>query len=210
MLKHNQQFKNRRNFFMKSLELEKVSREYLEDLRNNAGTNGFNFKAYVTAIANNQARKSHESWCVKKREAGYTFGEKVDDEKKTTNLLVDFDELPEEYKQANIDNAVATVELMMASGVFAGYPLDEAGKEDMIKSMAKSLHDKWVITKMNQGYVYGEKRNDDPEKGQRTHRDMLPFETLMKVYPEDVEYDCDTAAGMINDMIASGMILVAA
>ncbi len=193
---------------MANVELRVISDRYLEELSKRACEEVFNLRAYVQAIASNQARKSHEAWCKKKREAGYVYGEVVDDELKTTNLLVDFDELPEEYKKANIDNAVATVELMMASGVFAGYPLSDEGKETMVLSMAKALHDKWVVTKMNQGYRYGEKRNDNPEMGEKTHRDMLPFEVLQEVYPDDVEYDCDTARGMINDMIASGMILV--
>lgn len=186
-----------------------ISAEYLQKLQQDGITsNVFDFKAYARAIAENQARKSHEAWCEKKRADGYVYGEEVDDVKKTTNLLVPFEKLPDHYKQANIENAVATVELLMNAGCFVGELTTTEEREKLVKNMAETLHDKWVVGKMKAGYIFGEIRNDDPKKGQLTHRDMLPFDVLLEVYPEDAAYDVDTAKGILDGFIEDGYVVV--
>ena len=77
-----------------------------------------------------------------------------------------------------------------------------------MKNMAETLHDKWVVGKMKAGYIFGEIRNDDPKKGQLTHRDMLPFDVLLEVYPEDAAYDVDTAKGILDGFIEDGYVVV--
>ncbi len=71
-------------------------------------------------------------------------------------------------------------------------PLDtadvELGEEleELIEQMAKNVHEVWAQTRMNQGWVYGEERND----ALKHHPCLVAYEEL----PEsEREYDRNTA-----------------
>lgn len=61
-------------------------------------------------IAEQQARASHEGWMKGKKKQGYVYGPVVNDNPKngplTNPMMVPYDELDEETKQANIANKV--------------------------------------------------------------------------------------------------------
>lgn len=187
-------------------QLRTISDQYLMRLAKGE-ENVVDFKIYMQVIAQKQAEKSHEAWCERKRADGYIYGKEIDDEKKTTNLLVPFEELPDHYKEANIKNAMATLEIMFSKGYVVGTVVTDAERELMIAQMAEELHNRWVMNKMEAGYRFGLKRNDDKTKGELTHRDMLPMAELLEMFPDDAEYDYDTARGIIDDMMASGMVI---
>ena len=144
------------------------------------------------------AKKNHEAWCEGKRAAGYVYGETVDDKAKTTNLLVDFDALPQADKDMNIRNAKKTISLIFEAGFEIHRIATSQERDALIKSMATALHDEWVLGKLQKGYTFGPNRNDDPTKGPLTHRDMLPFYLLEQMYPDDASYDVKTATGIVE------------
>ena len=58
--------------------------------------------------------------------------------------------------------------------------------ETLIEKMAKNVHEVWAQTRMNQGWVYGEERND----ALKHHPCLVAYEEL----PEsEREYDRNTA-----------------
>ena len=154
------------------------------------------------SVIDGMARANHEAWCAGKRADGYVYGETTDDAAKTHCLLIDFDELPESVKADNVGNAKQSISLIVSVGCTISdgpdaIPATEeqiAAKVDLI---VEALHDDWAASKARKGYTYAETRNDDPEKGPLTHRDMLPFALLMELHPEDADYDRQTALGAI-------------
>ena len=56
----------------------------------------------------------------------------------------------------------------------------------LIEEMAKNVHEVWAQNRMNQGWTYGEKRDDILKK----HPCLIPYENLSE---EEKEYDRNTA-----------------
>ena len=77
--------------------LEAVSRDYLQMLLNGEFSDKFDFETYMQIIAKSYAKKNHEMWCKKKREDGYVYGDREDDEKKTSNCPYSFDTVAEKF-----------------------------------------------------------------------------------------------------------------
>ncbi len=189
--------------------LEAVSKYYLQQmLLNGEVENKFDYDTYIHVIAKSHARRQHEAWCKNMFKRGYVYGEQEDDENKTSNLLVDFNDLPDNYKQSKIDNAKAVLEVSMQCGYAIGIPTNGQEKEKLISLFAESIHDKWVMSKIREGYSYGEIQNDIPENGPLTHRAMIPFKDLLVYYPEDAEQRLNTAKSVINGMLNNGYFLV--
>ena len=62
------------------------------------------------------AENVHEIWALGRIEGGWTYGEKRDDEKKTTPCLVPYCELSEEEKEYDRNTAFETLKLILALG----------------------------------------------------------------------------------------------
>lgn len=69
-------------------------------------------KALTEKIASNV----HDVWAVGRLSEGWTYGEKKDPEKKTTPLLVPYDQLPESEKDYDRNTATETLKLIMKMG----------------------------------------------------------------------------------------------
>lgn len=188
--------------------LEAVSRDYLQTLLNGEVENKFDFETYINIIAKSYAKKNHEVWCKKKQEDGYVYGDREDDEQKTSNLLVDFNDLPDHDKKSRIDSAKAVLEVFMQCGYAIGIPTHEQERENLIFLIAESIHNKWVIEKIGKGYSYGEIQNDSPEKGPLTHRDMIPFKVVLECYPEDAKIYLQTAENVVDGILRNEYHLV--
>lgn len=67
------------------------------------------------ALAGATPKELHESWCAKKREDGWTFGETKDAEAKTHPCLIDYEDLPPEQK---IKDALFSAVVQTISGHF--------------------------------------------------------------------------------------------
>ena len=62
------------------------------------------------------AENVHEIWAAGRISEGWTYGEKRDDEKKTTPCLVPYSELSEPEKEYDRNTAISTLKLIVALG----------------------------------------------------------------------------------------------
>ena len=61
----------------------------------------------------------------------------------------------------------------------------------LIEQMAKNVHEVWAQSRMDQGWTYGEERND----ALKHHPCLIPYEELPEV---EKAYDRDTAVSTLN------------
>lgn len=61
----------------------------------------------------------------------------------------------------------------------------------LIEAMAKNVHEVWAQSRMEQGWTYGEERNDVLKH----HPCLIPYEELPEV---EKAYDRDTALGTLK------------
>ena len=83
-------------------------------------------------------------------------------------------------------------------------PLKSLSKRDLCRAIARQIHDNWVMIQVQNGFVWG----PETDKANKIHRDLLDFDTLEMMYPEDVSYDMETAEGLLNSMWEAGFVLV--
>lgn len=62
------------------------------------------------------AENVHEVWARGRMEEGWTYGEFKDPEKKTTPLLIPYDELPDSEKDYDRNTAMETLRLIVKMG----------------------------------------------------------------------------------------------
>ena len=62
------------------------------------------------------AENVHENWAVGRMSEGWTYGEKRDDDKKTTPCLVPYSELSDSEKEYDRNTAIQTIKLIVALG----------------------------------------------------------------------------------------------
>ena len=62
------------------------------------------------------AENVHETWAEARVAAGWKYGEKRDDDNKTTPCLVPYDELSDEEKEYDRSTAIQTLKLIVALG----------------------------------------------------------------------------------------------
>ena len=82
-------------------------------------------------------------------------------------------------------------------------PIDTTGVElpkeleQLVEQMSKNVHEVWSETRIQQGWTYGEQRNDDL----KTHPCLVPYEDL----PEgEKEYDRNTCIGTLKLILKLG------
>ena len=63
--------------------------------------------------------------------------------------------------------------------------------DELVEKIAKNVHDVWAQSRMEQGWTYGEERNDTL----KTHPCLVPYEELPEV---EKEYDRSTALGTLK------------
>ncbi len=69
--------------------------------------------------------------------------------------------------------------------------------EQLVEQMSKNVHEVWAETRINQGWMYGEQRNDEL----KTHPCLIPYEEL----PEsEKEYDRNTSIGTLKLIMKLG------
>lgn len=62
------------------------------------------------------AENTHDVWAVGRIAQGWTYGEKRDDDKKTTPCLVPYSELLESEKEYDRNTAMETIKVMLKMG----------------------------------------------------------------------------------------------
>lgn len=69
--------------------------------------------------------------------------------------------------------------------------------EELVERLARNNHDHWARKRIEEGWRYGARRNDD----EKEHPDLLPYEQL----PEsEKEYDRKTVVEALKAIIALG------
>ena len=63
--------------------------------------------------------------------------------------------------------------------------------DDLIEAIAENSHDIWARQRMDDGWTYGEKRDDEHKK----HPDLVPYSDLLE---KEKEYDRITARGILQ------------
>lgn len=66
-----------------------------------------------------------------------------------------------------------------------------SGELNILKAMAKNVHEVWAESRISQGWTYGPERND----ALKTHPCLVPYEDLPEV---EKAYDRDTAVGTLK------------
>ncbi len=69
--------------------------------------------------------------------------------------------------------------------------------EQLVEHMSKNVHEVWAETRIRQGWIYGEQRNDEL----KTHPCLIPYEELPE---EEKEYDRNTSIGTLKLIIKLG------
>lgn len=79
-------------------------------------TSGIELPKEITELTEKIAENVHENWAVERIADGWIYGEKRDDEKKTTPCLVPYDELPEREKDFDRITAMQSIKTILALG----------------------------------------------------------------------------------------------
>lgn len=69
--------------------------------------------------------------------------------------------------------------------------------ELLVEKMSENFHEVWAETRINQGWTYGEQRNDE----QKTHPCLVPYKDLPE---EEKEYDRNTSIGTLKLIMKLG------
>jgi ryanodine receptor 2 len=91
----------------------------------------------------------------------------------------------------------------MKKKTYTPQPIDTTGVElpeeleVLVEHMSKNVHEVWSETRIQQGWTYGEQRNDEL----KTHPCLVPYEEL----PEsEKEYDRNTSIGTLKLIMKLG------
>lgn len=63
--------------------------------------------------------------------------------------------------------------------------------DKLVEKIAKNVHEVWAQSRMEQGWTYGEERNDELKH----HPCLVPYEDLPEI---EKDYDRDTALGTLK------------
>ena len=86
---------------------------------------------------------------------------------------------------------------------YTPHPIDTKGVElqkeltALAEDIAKNVHEVWSAGRINDGWTYGEKRNDTEKK----HPCLVPYEELSE---EEKEYDRNTSVETIKLILKLG------
>ena len=91
----------------------------------------------------------------------------------------------------------------MKQETYTPQPIDTTGIElpeelkTLVEKMSKNVHEVWSETRIQQGWTYGEQRNDEL----KTHPCLVPYEEL----PEsEKEYDRNSSIGTLKLIMKLG------
>ena len=141
----------------------------------------------VKGLMRTLAQRSHDDWCKAKRDSGWIYGEKRDNENKIHPDLVSFDELGEGGKKYNLEASAETLKVILALGYQMHKKRDrrqsfvartmQSTKVDFDKlsdMLAANTHQKWAKDKMEAGWVFGSKMDAEAKH----HTLLVPYAEL--------------------------------
>ena len=68
---------------------------------------------------------------------------------------------------------------------------------ELVEEMSRNVHEVWSKSRMEQGWTWGEKRDDEL----KTHPDLVPYDELTE---EEKQYDRDTSMQTIKLILKLG------
>ena len=71
----------------------------------------------------------------------------------------------------------------------------------LVEEIAENVHDTWAQGRMNDGWTYGPRRNDEKKE----HPCLVPYGELPEL---EKQYDRDTAISSIKMIIACGFTII--
>lgn len=72
---------------------------------------------------------------------------------------------------------------------------------ELVEAMAENIHEVWALNRINQGWSYGQKRNDSLKQ----HPCLIPYQELSN---EEKLYDRDSAVETLKLIIKLGFKIV--
>lgn len=91
----------------------------------------------------------------------------------------------------------------MKTKTYTPQPIDTTGVElpeeikGLVEQLSKNVHEVWSETRMSQGWIYGEQRNDEL----KTHPCLISYEELPE---EEKEYDRNTSISTLKLILKLG------
>jgi ryanodine receptor 2 len=95
----------------------------------------------------------------------------------------------------------------MTNQIYTPQPVDtndiklSSELEPLVEQMAKNVHEVWAETRIQQGWKYGERRDDEL----KTHPCLVPYEELPE---EEKTYDRNTAIGTLKLIMKLGFKII--
>jgi voltage-gated potassium channel Kch len=154
------------------------------------------FNSTLEAIS----RAIHEEYLLKEVEKGNPIG--------SSPILVDWDCLPEEYKDMNREQADSIAAKLSAIGCGIA-PWSDYGADDYIftaaeiEKLAEMEHARWIEQKIRQGWTYGEKRDDQLKK----HPSIVDYSDA-RLSESEKEKDRDTVREIPHFLALAGYQIV--
>ena len=68
---------------------------------------------------------------------------------------------------------------------------------ELVEEMSRNVHEVWAKSRMDQGWTWGEQRDDE----RKTHPDLVPYDELTE---EEKDYDRDTSMQTIKLILKLG------
>lgn len=117
----------------------------------------------------------------------------------TNPSMVPWESLPEDLRQANIDQAAGIGDKMEAIGAIivpesAGAPEFQFTGEE-VERLAEQEHERWMRDKLSQGWRYGQPRDDE----RKIHPDLLPWAVLSEADKDKDRNAIRTLPGTLHD-----------
>ena len=120
-------------------------------------------------VVESLALNIHERYLTSMAAAGHSRGE--------TPALVDWDQLPEDYREANRAQAADIVEKLRGIGcsiVPVAESLDFELAAPEVDRLACAEHERWMQQRLSAGWSYGPTRDD----AERRHPSLIPYDDL--------------------------------
>jgi hypothetical protein len=150
------------------------------------------------------AAAAHEVYCTALRGRGYVWGPVADDERKVSDSLVPYRDLPELKKQENRGNVRdVPVKLDLVGCVMVPARAELPGfafTDDEVETLAQEEHERWMVG-LGEGWRYG----TPTDKARKVHEAYRPWEELP---PSEQERDRDLVRDIPKILHVAGYAVV--
>lgn len=151
------------------------------------------------------ARAAHEAFCAGLVSRGYHHGIEIDAEQKTHPALVEYDQLPENLKEASRASVRDIPSKLRLLGCHIEIHNDQDGitnfSQKNLDRLAKLEHQRWMKHKLEDGWTYGPKT--DPDR--KVHASLVEWDDLSD---EERQKDREMIDGIPKALADAGYVIV--